>query len=150
MDVETSEKYGLATRGDHAIEVIWNGRVVSVFGKAETREENWQIAASWCALLERILVTAWCIPGPQPENIPAGWSIFNSPRPLLGDKTWVGKHRHGSHYGAVDPSGPHASIMIIRNVELNGWLCRYVDKDDPRLEVDGREFVNLIQILRGE
>lgn len=67
-------------------------------------------------------------------TVPAGWDIYNAPRPLHGHVTWVGNFHHGTFYAAVDPSdcampyrrGPRA---IESNEKLDGWRIKYVEKN---------------------
>ena len=78
-------------------------------------------------------------------TIPAGWLIFNAPRPLSGTVTadgqmvWVGEFRHGIYYAAVNPSPEDFGPKLMKlNVELDGWLCQYVTEKD--IETWGRTY----------
>lgn len=51
----------------------------------------------------------------RPADIPAGWTIYNAPRPLYGDTEWLGDFLAGMFYAAVDPNSNEAAWMIRTN-----------------------------------
>lgn len=61
-----------------------------------------------------------------------GWTIYNAPRPLYGHQIWQGEFKHGKFYAAVSPEGDpidelgDAKEFHRRNVELDGWICKWV------------------------
>lgn len=59
---------------------------------------------------------------PLPETA----TIYNAPRPLYGDVTWVGKFRRGTFYAAVF-SGLGADALHKRNKELDAATITLVD-----------------------
>jgi hypothetical protein len=67
-----------------------------------------------------------------PEEIPADWLIFNAPRPLYGDRTWIGPFCSGVFYAAVDPSGDGTAAYIKMDRELDAVLIRWVTEAEIR------------------
>jgi len=74
--------------------------------------------------------------GTRPEDVPAGWPIFNAPRPLVGTMAWNGDFIHGRFYVAVDLSDAiYAKTMIKRNIELDAWLIEYITEEEASQSV---------------
>ncbi|HYM27822.1 MAG TPA: hypothetical protein VET66_06715 [Steroidobacteraceae bacterium] len=59
-------------------------------------------------------------------GVPAGWAVFNAPRPLPGHQTWTGGCMHGSFYSAVDLERADAGRVVPDIVSLDGWALHYV------------------------
>jgi hypothetical protein len=70
------------------------------------------------------------VTGQRPENVPAGWAIYNAARPLLGNLTWEGDWFNGPHYAAVDPADIDEDWMAKTNLEDRlATEIEYVDEE---------------------
>lgn len=75
-----------------------------------------------------------------PLQCPAGWIVFNAPRPLFGTECWQGQFRHGVFYAAINPSDPYAQQWIRENAYLDGWVCEYWGMTDNRLLIWAKDY----------
>lgn len=65
-------------------------------------------------------------------EIPAGWLVFNAPRPLYGDRTWIGPFSKGVFYAAIDPTEDAAAANVEANRDLDAALIRWVTEAEIR------------------
>ena len=70
------------------------------------------------------------------DFIERGWTVYNAPRPLLGNEVWQGEFRHGIFYAAVMPAGAGIEMEAYaeqgyhkRNQELDGYTCEIITKE---------------------
>jgi hypothetical protein len=63
-------------------------------------------------------------------EIPKHWEIWNAPRPMAGEVTWVGDFLTGNLYAAVDPDGPRAESWRAFNVRMDGRRLQFIQKAD--------------------
>ena len=73
-----------------------------------------------------------------PNNVPAGWELWNAPRPLYGHMQMVGPFLHGLLYAAIDPHQPDADMWRERNIQLDGRLVVFISR--AKIEAWGRKF----------
>lgn len=67
----------------------------------------------------------------RPAEAPAGWLVFNAPRPIYGAVTWQGVFLHGIFYAAVDPAdGEYSRQYMEANGKFDAYLIRYIDMTD--------------------
>ena len=71
-----------------------------------------------------------------PDIAPAGWHVFNAPRPIYGHLYWDGDFRHGKFYAAVNPAKRDAAGYIHENRDLDAVLLRFVAESDVRAWAD--------------
>ena len=86
-------------------------------------------------------------------EIPAGWAVFNAPRPLCasyqkdahGDlyaAAWTSaEFLHGLFYSAV---APHDTRAYSDNVDLDGWILEW--HDEKEIEKWGREYAKKLRL----
>ena len=63
-------------------------------------------------------LAAWA----PPQEIPEGWLIVNAPRPVDGEKTWIGEFRHGEHWAAA----PAADAGRYGWQDADAWPVRFI------------------------
>ena len=78
---------------------------------------------------------------PEPIYAPAGWEIYNAPRPLYGTVTsdsdgenygactWQGDFISGVHYAAIDPNDPDADRLREENRKLDATRLVWVTQE---------------------
>jgi len=82
----------------------------------------------------------------RPQDVPAGWTIWNAPRPIYGHQEWQGEFVHGIFYVAVDPDGDFADKFIERNISLDAWQIEYITEAEAvnRIKAKYPEYLNEI------
>lgn len=82
--------------------------------------------------------TVFFIEGIREENplnhVPAGWTVYNAPRPLWGHTTWRGEFVHGTFYAGVAPAGDpvdqfgDSDKFHKNNQQLDGHVVRWITR----------------------
>jgi hypothetical protein len=75
------------------------------------------------------MATTLRVLGERPSTIPAGWEVWNAPRPLFGSLCWEGEFRRGVHYAAIDPADEWATRWARRNEQLDGWRLEWLPRE---------------------
>ena len=60
------------------------------------------------------------------KGFPAGWTIWNAPRPIYGTTAWTGEFLCGMFYTAINPAESFAFEWMQENVRLDAALVVYV------------------------
>lgn len=69
----------------------------------------------------------------RPAQAPAGWEVYNAPRPLAGHTHWQGEFRHGIFYTAINPEdGRYSEVLRQRTADLDGYRVEYITEKDAR------------------
>ena len=67
--------------------------------------------------------------GNKPADVPENATIYNAPRPLVGQTMWTGDFYAGVFYASVDPAHHLAEKWDARNVELDATVLVYFDEN---------------------
>lgn len=67
--------------------------------------------------------------GERPADVPPGWIICNAPRPIFGDKLWLGDFITGRFYAAFDPQRAGADALYTLNCQNDATVIGYITED---------------------